>query len=181
MLFKKLVLATSLLSISFSAFSQDSSVEDTGWFVGGSLGQFETEFEGGDSVKDNGSGIYGGYNFNKWFGLEGSFGSVEHGDYDISIGSLSVAPKLTLVINDVVSLYAKVGLSVVALIDDEYDEDWSGIGQTYGVGAQFGITKGLKLRIGYDLIDVTLENDDYDDLEVDADLTQTTLGVHYQF
>lgn len=180
MSFKKLVLTTALLSISFSAYSQDSSVEDTGWFVGGSLGQFKAEFETGYNEKDNGLGIYGGYNFNKWFGLEGSFGSVEYGDADFSIGNLSVAPKLTLVINDVVSLYAKVGLSTVALIDDEYDEDWSGVGATYGVGAQFGITKGLKLRIGYDLIDVTLENDDYD-LEADTDLTQTTLGVHYQF
>lgn len=183
MSFKKLVLTTALLSISFSAYSQDSSVEDTGWFVGGSLGQFKTEFESGYNEKDNGLGIYGGYNFNKWFGLEGSFGSVEHGDADISIGNMSVTPKFTLVINDVVSLYAKVGLSIVVLTEDEdeYDADWSGVGATYGVGAQFGITKGLKLRIGYDLVDVTLENDDFDDFEVDTDLTQTTLGVHYQF
>jgi outer membrane immunogenic protein len=180
MLLKKLVLATALLSISFSAYSQDSSVEDTGWFMGGSLGQFETEFETGYSEKDSSFGIYGGYNFNKWFGLEASFGSVEHeiDGSDVSIGNLSVAPKFTVVINDVVSLYAKLGLSVVVLTDDEYDEDWNGVGTTYGVGAQFGITKNLKLRIGYDLIDVTLENDDY---EVDTDLTQTALGVHYQF
>lgn len=181
MSFKKLVSAAALLSISFSAYSQDSSVEDTGWYLGGSIGQFESEFEAADNVKDSGVGIYGGYNFNQWFGLEGSFGSVEHGDYDISIGNLSVTPKLTLVINDVVSLYAKAGLSVVALIDDEYDEDWGGIGETYGVGAQFSITKGLKFRIGYDLINVTLENDDDSDFEVDTDLTQTTLGIHYQF
>lgn len=191
MSFKKLVLVTTLFSASFGAYAQDSSVEDTGWFVGGSIGQAKSELDGGWKTTDTSLGIYGGFNFTKWFGLEAAFLSAEKKkyDFDFSLGSLSLTPKFTLAINDAVSLYAKAGLSSVVLTveyeDEDFgdeSEDWSGIGTSYGIGAQFHIVNGVKLRISHDVISADLESDDYDyDDDLETDIAQTSVGVHYQF
>lgn len=181
MSFKKLALFTALFSASISSYAQDASVEDTGWFVGGSIGQAKSEINDGLKTTDTSVGVYGGFNFTKWFGLEAAFLATDKDKYDISLGSFSVTPKFTVVVNDSVSLFAKVGLSSVSLTDDELDLDFSGTGETFGIGAQFRLAQGVKLRISYDHISAELEDDDDYYYDIDTDITQTAVGVHYQF
>jgi outer membrane immunogenic protein len=206
---RKLFLFTAFFTASCSSYAEDPSVSDTGWFVGGTLGQATSSLGRVDST-DNSFGLYGGYNFTPWFGLEGSFISADRGTdkynevRSASIGGFTVTPKLTFVINNTVSLYAKAGLSALAYVVEEYDSyyydgydydydydygynygndsSWAGLGTTFGVGAEFRLVKGLKLRISYDQASATLENDSrYYSFDIDAKISQTSLGLHYQF
>jgi outer membrane immunogenic protein len=213
--FNKLVISTALLVTSFSSFSQETAQEmasdNVGWYVGGLVGQVSSEFGGGPKEDDTKFGIYAGYNFTSWFGLEGVLFRAKQGIYansyfnPTSMLSFSVTPKFTLAINDAFALYAKVGLSVITYSTDyiyyqqnaDYNDfgprnsanradgdAWGGGGETLGVGAEFRIAKGVRLRLAYDYVDAEIENLDYDyyyEDDLDVELSQASLGIHYQF
>jgi outer membrane immunogenic protein len=213
--FNKLVIGTALLVTSFSSYSQETVQEmasdNIGWYVGGLVGQVSSEFYNGPKENDTQFGVYAGYNFNAWFGLEGTVFSANQ-DRDIRLYfnpthlvGFSITPKFTWAINDAFSLYAKVGLSVLTYSTDDvtYQSDyaysdsgsrtyanhndgdsWGGGGETLGVGAEFRIAKGIRLRIAYDYVDADIENLDYDyyfEENLDVKLSQASLGIHYQF
>jgi outer membrane immunogenic protein len=224
--FNKLVIITALLVASFNSYSQEnpqeipqtlpqespklipekSAVDNTGWYVGGLLGQVTSEFDNGPTENDVKAGVYAGYNFTPWFGLEGAlFSSNQNLDNNTEFSSallvsFSVTPKFTLAINDTFALYVKTGLSIMTYSTDyTYSADytdsgwrrytnsgdsWGGGGATVGVGAEFRLTKGIRLRIAYDYVDAEIENLDYDyyfEEDVDVTLSQASLGIHYQF
>src|SRR5690606_27262944 len=153
--------------VPFSVSAAESN--DTGWYLGGKAG-----LAWGDAVANRVDiyrsddtehlGMYGGYNFLPWLGVESSWlvTSNMNNSYDDYEGAhyyaFSLTPKLSLRVSPIFSLYGKVGIAWLGygedFIDDDYyddpeDRSWSDLVGTIGAGAQFDITDGVKLRIGY--------------------------------
>ncbi|MCL1051388.1 porin family protein [Shewanella abyssi] len=161
-----------------------AETDRVGAYVGGQIGAFSADVE---ELSESGQsyGLYGGYNFNEWFGLEavlyGTNDILEEDGISVSATSFSVAPKFTWVINDTFSLYGKVGLASAALVFESGSEelDFTGNGVVVGAGINAALTEKLTIRLGYDLTSTTLEIDDLGD--VDAEYSNVTLGMHYHF
>ncbi|UJF22196.1 porin family protein [Shewanella sp. OMA3-2] len=159
--------------------------DHTGFYVGGAVNK--VEFKVDDSEKETGLGIYGGYNFNHWFGLEANLftsGNLGEDEFDVVAGAFTVTPKFTLQFNDTFSGYAKIGLASMALAIDTPDADttFSGVGITYGVGLNASVTESLNIRLSYDVTSGDLESDDYGWInDLDSEIKQLALGLHYQF
>ena len=64
-----------------------------------------------------------------------------------------------------------------------YDEDFTGFGWTYGVGVNAAVTEHLNIRVSYDVTTGDLDADrSYLGLkDIDTDIKQFAVGVHYQF
>ncbi|MFT5789319.1 MAG: outer membrane immunogenic protein [Shewanella sp.] len=183
---KKLsIVALAVLGLATSNVAS-AETDRVGAYVGGQIGAFSADVEG-DSESGQSYGAYGGYNFNEWFGLEGTlyvtndFADTEYAS--INAASFSVAPKFTLVLNDTFSLYGKVGVASVAVVVDSAfrNIDYSGFGLTVGAGVNAAITDKLNIRLGYDFTSADLDSDDFGADDVDMDLSNVTLGMHYQF
>lgn len=184
---KKLSLvAVSLLS-ALVAGQASAAADTTGFYVGGALNRVAVDVVD-DSDTGTGFGVYGGYNFNEWFGLEANlFATADLGDRDtdVTAGALTFAPKFTLQINDMFSAYAKVGVASMAMNFDGFgfDEDFTGFGWTYGVGINAAVTERLNVRFSYDVTTGDLDADhSYLNMkDIDTDMKQLAIGVHYQF
>lgn len=102
MMNKLSIVAISLLS-ALAATQVSATTDTTGFYVGGALNRVTADaFDGSET--GTGVGVYGGYNFNEWFGLEANLfatGDLGDKDVDISAGALSFTPKFTAQINDI--------------------------------------------------------------------------------
>lgn len=184
---KKLSIVAAALLSAFVATQVSAATDTTGFYVGGALNRVTADaFDGSET--GTGVGVYGGYNFNEWFGLEANLfatGDLGDKDVDISAGALSFTPKFTAQINDIFSAYAKVGIASMAANVDGYgyDEDFTGFGWTYGVGVNAAVTEHLNIRVSYDVTTGDLDADrSYLGLkDIDTDIKQFAVGMHYQF
>lgn len=201
---KQLVLFVSVITISVSSYGDVAANNDAGFFVGGMGGNSSTTTVLKNTSTQKGSasfyGIYGGYNFTDWLGLETAFfntGDVsdnrEHlvkADYL----ALSIAPKLTYRVSPFFSVYAKAGFAYLnyketyddtILFERGTKQTWSGIARYVGIGGQFDIKYGVKVRVGFDRVTGSIGSNDntyYRDIpDVDAKLDQLSLGMHYAF
>lgn len=88
-------------------------------------------------------------------------------------------------INDMFSAYAKVGVASMAVKVEAlgFDEDFTGFGWTYGVGVNAAVTEHLNVRLSYDVTTGDLDADhNYLNVKnIDTDIKQLAIGVHYQF
>lgn len=179
--------------------------DNRGWYVGGALsyatGEVEVRNQKLLDEEGVGFGVYGGYNFSDWFGLEGaSFHSDNMRDDREGLDSaefftLSFMPKLMVNVNDSFGLFFKAGPTFVMYTeeyerysgryywDDEYD--WSDIMLGAGLGAEIAVQERVKLRISYDYVSGSLDENWYErnapSNRVDVSLKRFALGVHYQF
>ncbi|MCL1058374.1 porin family protein [Shewanella gelidimarina] len=179
------IVALAVLGLTTSHIAS-AETDRVGAYVGGQIGAFSADAEG-DSESGQSYGAYGGYNFNEWFGLEGTLyitnNFVDEDFVDVYAAAFSVAPKFTWVINDTFSLYGKVGVASVAMVIDNpiRDIDYSGFGLTVGAGVNAALTNNLNIRLGYDYTSAELDSDDFGTSDFDIDLSNVTLGMHYQF
>ncbi len=197
-----------LCCVTNSAYA--SLKDNNGWKVGVSFGTADTltEITGQFNQAESASmtNVYGGYDFNKWFGLEFEAGitgdvaenraSLDNAHYFV----MSFAPKISIELGSRFLLYAKYGLSYTSYIE-EYDgavctfivssvsceddiQSWDGSGTLFGAGAQVSIFDGLKIRLSYSKTEDTLTSEDlirrYSG-NVEASVEQVNLGIHYQF
>ncbi len=195
-----------LLFISLPVMAEAENFEDSGWYVGGALGhmQFDAEYVPGIDFdgKSGDIGVYGGYNFNRLFGLE--LAIIESGElsdnsgYDSSFSEIAFTPKLNIPIGQRLSFYVKGGIAIAAYSeiydyvpmwsDDEFY--WGGYGLTAGAGMQISVMKHLLLRLSYDYSDLEFEptEDTYfagffylPVPDIEATSSRTSIGMHYQF
>lgn len=200
-----LLLTAAGLPAAHAADETASSRDNRGWYIGGELSYAdgESELRNEPKLSENGVGfgVYGGYNFSDWFGLEGNtFQSDNMADNRTNLASaefftLSFMPKFTVNFNEKVGLYFKAGPTYVLYTeeyDDDYyyswddDADWSEVMLGAGIGMVFDIQNGVKMRLSYDHVSGTLDETWYDDNDtpsnrVDVTLGRFALGVHYQF
>jgi opacity protein-like surface antigen len=194
-------------ALSLSAVANDKAADHTGWYVGGSFGHVDSEAKDARNFDSSGNayGIYGGYNFSKWFGVEMEAqvtddiredADLEDGSRvnNVYYGSFSVMPKFTWQINNSFALFGKFGYSALTYTEEtrrrnssyrySYDDQWGELVPGYGVGAEFTTPVGVIIRLAYANISGDLEyEDDYwdDEPEIEAKFETLTLGVHYQF
>ncbi|WP_298773309.1 porin family protein [uncultured Shewanella sp.] len=165
-----------------------------GFYVGGDIGSTELDFDGGVSHDAEYSvGVYGGYHFNDWFGVEGHlFGTGDYSndsDFDSHASAFSIAPKLTLAFNDIFSAYVKAGLAYMVISNEvdtvygTYTNDLSGVGYVFGAGVNAAVSDNLVLRVAYEKTsgDLEFEHDFYYYDDISTDLSQFSVGMHYQF
>ncbi|WP_298772658.1 porin family protein [uncultured Shewanella sp.] len=145
---------TIIPALIFSTTCSTSAIANTeGFYLGGEFGNTNLEIAR-LTIDDRATsyGLYTGYQFNDWFALEGKMSKtgnyhlneellLEYSDnsgnqriatvysqWDISTTTYSLTPKLTLQLNDVLSLYSKLGVNytklsmdgTVSLFDETY-------------------------------------------------------------
>ena len=151
------------------AFGGSALAQDTGFYLGGALGQSQVDIDctGASTCdeKDTSWKIFGGYQFNKNFALE--FGYANLGEATASgsvppFGTASVKFETmafdlvavgSLPIADRFSIYGKIGLYRA---DTDADVSVSGLGSTtesdsntdltFGVGVRYDFTRNLGVR-----------------------------------
>lgn len=150
-----------------------------GLYVGGALGtpDYHSTING---ISGNGSGVggkvFGGYQFNPYFGLEGGFYDLGHidndsgkvttrGAYFDAVGTLPLASGW--------SLLGSAGVTQ-ARLRTTYGNDTSP-GLKLGVGVQYDLTRQVALRAGYDRYRYSNAFDDK------ANVGEATFGVKFGF
>lgn len=141
-----------------------------GFYVGAGIGEATVEVDSvGFEADDTAFKIFGGYNINSYFAVEAAYfdgGEAEqsfgNGSVSVALDGLNVSAVGRLPINDVFSLFGKIGYAsyegdikgrvgnTVVASDSGSDEDL-----TYGVGAAFNLGPAFELRAEYEAIDVS--------------------------
>jgi OOP family OmpA-OmpF porin len=158
------VLLGSALAAPLAAYAE-------GAYVGVNVGRSDQKLtlDGLGSVSDSGTGykLYGGYGFNKNFGVEGGYVKLGTGKISYVDGAdsgtvsskpqaLYVAATATLPVNDQFSLFAKVGAAFnrVKLEDvgtaGNSSEKKSRTTALLGVGAAYNVTKAVAIVAEYE-------------------------------
>lgn len=204
-LFKLRVLPLFIFLLSsLNVHANDSFKDNSGWYVGGvvTYASANIEVESQMSRKENAGSfsLYGGYNFTDWLGVEGAL--IRTGDISdnrdnlvkADVIGLSLMPKFTYRVASNFSVYAKAGLAWLSY-DEEYDnvllferdteESWSGLATNIGIGGQFDVIYGIKIRISFDRLQGDIGSNDetyYRTIsDADVELKRVSLGAHYQF
>ena len=184
----KTVISSLVLAVAL-AFTGPAFAQDTGFYVGGALGQssFDVDCTGTTSCDDKDSSwkIFGGYQFNKHLALE--FGYADLGETTASVPvppfTVNLALEATvwdlvavgsLPIADRFSIFGKIGLYRA---DTDLNGTISGLGSvsesdsntdlTFGIGARYDFTRNLGVRLewqryqdlGGEFFGVTAESD----------------------
>lgn len=148
---------------------------DSGWYIGGNLGQSDIDElgEGDTSFK-----ILGGYQINKHFGAElgyTDFGKAESGGTTVKGTAWELVGVGTLPINDKFSVFGKLGFamgdgeasSALGTASDDSVE------LTYGIGVKYNFTP---------VFGVTAEYQAYPDFANGfSDVSVMSIGVVYRF
>lgn len=172
-----------------------AEIDREGFYVGGDLGYALVSNDAYDffdkaDESNTSFGLYTGYNFSDWFGLEASYFQIDLSDnyygedngyfaYDVNIKQdasvLSLAPIFSYAFNDTYSLYTKIGINYMFSRQDIsgemsfYDSsnssfgtklDYSGIGYVIGAGLRMAVTESLNIRLAYEFVSTSLEYDD---------------------
>lgn len=175
---KNKLLSTALVAVIASAAAFGAQAADKGFYAGAGVGQSFVD-EGAYDDEDTAFSVFGGYQFNRYFGLEGGyadFGKLESrgAGPELEASSVYLTAVGTLPITDKFSAYAKAGIqrwdldtaipSVVGNSDD------SGTDPTYGLGVQYRFTDHVALRGEYSRFEIE-----------DTDLDLAQLQVRYDF
>ena len=141
--------------------------------------------------------IYGGYQFNRYFALEGAIGGYDALDgQSVTVGDMKFAaiqPKVILPINDRFNLFAKAGVSY---FNAEFNVSNSFVGASgystfsdtavtgmYGLGADVSLTDNLRIEATWDYMKPELEVAKIPGatVTVDAEISTFSLGMTYHF
>ncbi|NDU89977.1 MAG: porin family protein [Ferrovum sp.] len=179
---KKIALTLATL-LSSSAYAQ-------GLYVGGTVGEAQTLNASNQAAWNNSSynpafGALIGYQFNRYFGVEGAYTEAgKFGNNTVS-GKTDVATLEGvgyLPLSNLLSLYGKLGVgSATSQSVNSAAPGYSGatrISSTYGLGLQFRINALFSARIGYDYYRSALNTPDG---TADFGSNAFTVGALYHF
>ena len=145
-------------------------------YIGASIGQSDYE----DEETDTGFKIYGGYQVNQNFAVEGGYtdlGEVSDGSFSLSSNGFEVAAVGMLPINPQFDVFGKLGLFLAnteasAVGFGSADDDSSDI--FFGLGLSYHINQQISIRGTYDFYGV-----DFFGSDLDIDLL--AVGVDFKF
>lgn len=175
---KNKMLSRALIAVLAGAAAFGAQAADKGFYAGAGVGQSFVD-EGNYDDEDTAFSVFGGYQFNRYFGLEAGyadFGKLEPrgNGRDLEASSVYLTAVGTVPITDKFSAYGKAGFqrwdldaaipSVVGNSDD------SGTDPTYGVGVQYRFTDHIALRGEYSRFEIE-----------DTDLDLAQVQVRYDF
>ncbi len=201
-MFKSLITLITTATISLITTTA-SAADQRGWFVGGEFGRTHIELtnklNSSLTADDNTAlfGVYGGYNFTHWFGLEMHINrapgfQAEGSSTEYTLSGVAITPRFQLLLTDNIGLYARFGLQHFDLAIDEShsnSDSWDGFGAVFGGGVQYLFNSGVAVRLEHSRasmdLDQTWEDDGsyyyYAEDSIELDYSATSVGVHYQF
>lgn len=171
---RTLLSAVLLGAVAFGA----QAAEPKGFYAGAGAGQSLID-EGGYDDEDTAFSVFGGYQFNRWFGLEAGYsdlGKLESkgAGRDLEASSVSLVAVGTVPFTEKFSGYAKAGIQRwdldQALPAATGTRDDSGTDATYGLGLQYRFSDQWALRGEYSRFEVE-----------DADVDLAQLQVRFDF
>jgi len=175
---KNKMLSTALVAVIAGAAAFGAQAADKGFYAGAGVGQ-STVDEGAYDDDDTAFSVFGGYQFNRYFGLEGGyadFGKLEPrgAGTPLEASSVYLTAVGTLPITDNFSAYAKAGVqrwdldrSIPSIVGNTDD---NGTDPTYGLGVQYRFTDNVALRGEYSRFEVE-----------DTDLDLAQIQLRYDF
>jgi OmpA-OmpF porin, OOP family len=175
---KNKMLSRALIAVLAGAAAFGAQAADKGFYAGAGVGQVYVD-EGNYDDDDTAFSLFGGYQFNRYFGLEAGyadFGKLEPrgNGADLEASSVYLTAVGTVPITDKFSAYAKAGLqrwdldrAIPSLVGNADD---SGTDATYGVGVQYRFTDHVALRGEYSRFEIE-----------DTDLDLAQVQVRYDF
>ena len=175
---KTTLLSTLAIGATLAFATLSANAQDKGFYAGAGVGQSFVD-EGRYDDHDTAFSAFGGYQFNKYFALEGGY--VDFGEIEADVAGPSfegdstyISAVGTLPLNDRFALYAKAGIhrwnldtSLPALTGTADDGDTD---PTYGIGAQYRFNDRFSMRTGYDRFEVG---------DLDVDLVQVQGIFHF--
>jgi OOP family OmpA-OmpF porin len=176
---KSKILSRTLLAVLLGAAAFGAqATEDRGFYAGAGAGQSFVDERNYDD-EDTAFSVFGGYQFNRYFGLEAGyadFGKLEPNDNGraLEANSAYLTAVGTLPFTDKFSGYAKAGFQRwdldTALPGLTHTGDDSGSDPTYGLGLQYRFNDVVALRTEYSRFEVD---------DVDLDLAQLQLRFDF--
>jgi OOP family OmpA-OmpF porin len=176
---KNKMLSRTLLAVLVGAAAFGAqAAEDQGFYAGAGVGQSFVD-EATYDDEDTAFSVFGGYQFNRYFGLEAGytdFGKLEPEGTGqaLEVNSASLTAVGTVPFTDKFSGYAKAGFHrwdidtpIAGLVGTSDD---SSTDPTYGLGLQYRFTDAVALRGEYSRFEVN---------DIDLDLAQ--LQVRFDF
>lgn len=189
---RKVLVASALVLSGLLAATQASAQA----FVGGSLGQTDIDEEiatglitsGSVDGKDTGFKVFGGYMFNRNFGIEGAYvdlGEVSYsGDFfgspvtggKIEVTGFNIAALGSYPVNEQFSLFGKIGLLVwEAEASDTtggvpFSAKTDGTDISFGLGVSYNFTRSLGVRAEWERFKLD-----------DADADLLSIGIIWRF
>jgi OOP family OmpA-OmpF porin len=150
------MLGAAAMAVSAGAVAQQ---QDTGWYVGASIGNAEA-----GSEDDTAWRIAGGYRFGRTFAAE--VGYVNMGDFGggDDVTSLELVGTAHFPLGNQFSIYGLGGIAMLEAGDEDETE------LTFGVGAQYDFSRNLGLRVQWQRY-----NTDPDEIDV------MSVGVVFKF
>jgi OOP family OmpA-OmpF porin len=118
-------------------------------YVGVNVGKNQMDYSGVNS--STAIGVLGGYSFNQNVAAEVAYTNLGSADYygtSITGHVFSVAAVGSLPLNKDFSLLGKLGVASSTVEVPGYSESKTDL--TYGIGAQYNVSKTVGIRLGYD-------------------------------
>lgn len=188
-----------ILGLAFAiSFTGPAFAQDKGFFIGASIGQTDVDEEivnqqvidagGNVDGEDTAWKIYGGYMFNRHFGVEvsyidagevsysGTFAGLPVTGGKVELSAWNVSALGVLPISEQFSIFGKVGLfKWEAQYSDTtggipFSADDDGTDASFGVGLAWNFTRNLALRAEYEFFKTD-----------EADVNLLSLGVVWKF
>ena len=164
-------------AVAFPTVSLAQMKGDTGWYIGGNLGQSDVDADG-FGAKDTSFKILGGYQINKHWGAElgyTDFGKASDQGVTFKGTAIELVGVGTLPINDKFSVFGKLGF---AMGDGEatgpggtFSDD--SVEVTYGIGVKYNFTPTFAITGEYQM---------YPDFaNGSADVSVMSIGVLFRF
>ena len=163
------------LAVLLSTTALQSHADDS-WYVGTAISQTAVD-ESGIDDDDTGGKIYGGYRFNEYFSIEGSyydFGDNGEDNNELGIDGVGLAAVGSIPLSDKVLIFGKIGIHawdadisgpIEGQFNDDSDED-----VFYGVGLAYELNAHWNIR-------GELERYEVDDFDLDV----ASVGLTYNF
>lgn len=167
---KQAIALTGLIA-AIAAISPLVFAQDSGWYVGASIGQSKAKDTCPNTVPvgvncddtDTGWSVFSGYQFNKYLGAE--IGYADLGEFKVSTSGTTDTLKVkgsellgvgTFPINPQFEVYGKVGVffwnvkeSCAGTLCPFGSQNETGSDLTYGLGAKFTFTKNVGVKVQY--------------------------------
>jgi len=118
--------------------------------------------ESGATTVSLGLSVGGGYNFNKYVGIEGQFGLLGMATSNtLNAQILAVTVNGYLPVQERLNVFVKAGESYTAITDGKPDASWSKSGRNnvYGYGLEFSSDDKKKYRLGVDHYNLSVAPD----------------------
>lgn len=181
-----------ILFAMLAALVGTAAAQSQGAYVGGSVGRAEQKLSFGD-IKDNDTGfkLFGGYNFNQNFGLEGGYvdlGKLERSGNGARVSfeptSAYFAATGTLPLDAQFSLFGKAGVASTEVKANAaagnltVDDKATRTSAYLSVGAAYAINANLSVVAEYEYFGKVAKFEDSDD---NLKANMISVGVRYKF